>query len=210
MSIERKERLKREGDLDESGGERRPHALRARRVSNILEKVSSSSFGRVCGGEAGEGGQVERISGSGFEVDRRGGSPGMSHIAGDKYRARESRPKIPASCGKGRTGSWKSFHCGRTMQSNGLFLPLSNSLSARVCVLYAGLPKLGCCPTTKTRCPCTVTETNTDCGSRVKRDRCIGVLFLRYRGFQGYESAHRSRDRVNGAFSIHPVPMLRS
>lgn len=31
---------------------------------------------------------------------------------------------------------------------------------------------------------------------------CIGVLFLRYRGFQGYESAHRSRDRVNGTFSF--------
>jgi len=49
MSIERKERLKREGNLDENGGERRPHAFRARRVSNILEKVSSCSFGRVAG-----------------------------------------------------------------------------------------------------------------------------------------------------------------
>lgn len=32
---------------------------------------------------------------------------------------------------------------------------------------------------------------------------CIGVLFLRYRGFQEYESAHRSRDRVNGTFSFN-------
>lgn len=138
-------------------------------MSNILEKVSSFFFGWV----AGDGEQFGRISGSGFEVDRRGGSPGMSHIAGDKYRARESRPKIPVtSCGKGRTGSWKSFHCGRTMQSNGLFLPLSDSLPLpRAYILHAGLPKLGYCPTTKTRCPCTVTETNTDCGRRVKRDR---------------------------------------
>jgi len=141
MSIERKERLKREGNLDENRGERRPHAFRARRVSNILEKVSSCLFGRVAG-KAEEGRQVERISGSGFEVDRRGGSPGMSHIARDKYRARESRPKIPAtSCGKGRTRSWKSFHCGRTMQSNGLFLPLPNSLFPARVHLACGLPE---------------------------------------------------------------------
>lgn len=171
MSIEQKERLKREGDLDESGRERCPHTLRARRMSNILEKVSSSLFGRVARVRQENGGQIGRISGSGFEVDRRGGSPGISHIAGDKYRARESRPKIPAtSCGKGRTGSWKSFHCGRTLQSNGLFLPLSDSLSSPACILHAGLPKLGYCPT-KTRCPCTVTETNTDCRRRVKRNR---------------------------------------
>lgn len=41
-----KRKIETRKNLDENGGERRPHALRARRVSNILEKVSSSSFGR--------------------------------------------------------------------------------------------------------------------------------------------------------------------
>lgn len=125
----------------------------------------------------------------------------MSHIAGDKYRARELRPKIPAmSCGKGRIGSWKSFHCGRTMQSNGLFLPHPNSLS-RACILHAGLPaatrrrKHAALVLSPKQIP--IAE-----GELKGIESCIGVLFLRYRGFQGYESAHRSRDRVNGTFSF--------
>lgn len=46
--------------------------------------------------------------------------------------------------------------------------PSSDSLSLRNVHLACELLKLGCC--SKTRCPCTVSETNTDCERRVKRD----------------------------------------
>lgn len=126
----------------------------------------------------------------------------MSHIAGDKYRARESRPKIlVTSCGKGRIGSWKSFHCGRTMQSNG---PPSSRFPfpARASCMRASRNSATVRRRKHGALVLSPKQILIAEGELKGIESCIGVLFLRYRGFQGYESAHRSRDRVNVTFSF--------
>lgn len=92
----------------------------------------------------------------------------MSHIAGDKYRAPRIATKNPGDVVRERA-NWvvEEF----LLRSNGAierpFLPLPIPFPHNVHLACEPL-KLGCC--SKTRCPCTVTETNTDCERRVKRD----------------------------------------
>lgn len=168
-------------------GERSSHALWTRRTSNILEKFQASHSQLLR-----RWGRRRRTSRENIEKrfrgrQTRGGSSGMSHIAGDKYRARESRPKIPAtSCGKGRTGSWKSFYCGRTAQSSDPFLPLPIPFPLAMCILHASLwnsaavRKHAALVLLAKQIPIVR-------GGLKGIEGCIGVLFLRYRGFQEYE-----------------------